>query len=207
MLLMELISNPIVFVLTLSALIVSISIHEFAHAYVADKLGDPTPRYLGRVTLNPKAHLDPIGTLMLVFAGIGWGRPVPFNPINLANPKRDSALIALAGPMSNFILAGVLSVIFRLMGGWSSIGFVSAFVFYTALYNIMLGIFNILPFHPLDGFKIVNGLLPHNLSIQWQQMQPYGMYILLFLVITRYIGYIIEPFLSFFMRLFGLTIG
>jgi len=105
MLLELLFSNPLIFILVAAALILSISVHEFAHAYVADKLGDPTPRYLGRVTLNPKAHLDPIGTLLLVVAGFGWGKPVPFNPNNLSNPKRDAALISFAGPLSNFFMA------------------------------------------------------------------------------------------------------
>ena len=194
-------TNPLAFLLVIIALVISISIHEFAHAFVADKLGDPTARYLGRVTLDPRAHLDPIGTIALIFVGMGWGRPVPFNPINLSNPKRDSALIALAGPASNFILATILAFIVRVTGGLSLLG---GFLFLIIMYNLMLGFFNLLPFHPLDGFKIVHGLLPLKLAVQWEQIQPYGMYILLFLIFSRSFGSILGPFLAFSMRLLGL---
>ena len=106
-------SDPRTFVLVIFALIISITIHEFAHAFVADKLGDPTARALGRVTLDPRAHLDPLGTILLIVAGFGWGRPVPFDPSYLKNPKKDSALIALAGPVSNFLLAILLTFLFK----------------------------------------------------------------------------------------------
>jgi Zn-dependent protease len=194
--------NPILFFLVAGALVVSISIHEFAHAFVADKLGDPTARYLGRVTLNPKAHLDPIGTLLLVFAGFGWGRPVPINPINFKNPKRDSALVAFAGPLSNFALATVLAFVYSFAFSYSLLGI---FLYFTVLYNLMLGIFNLLPFHPLDGFKVVLGFLPPNLAVQWQQLQPIGLYILIALMVTRSFGTLINPFLTFFMQLLGLS--
>jgi Zn-dependent protease len=95
--------NPQFFVLVAVALIASISIHEFSHAFASNVLGDSTAKNMGRLTINPKAHLDPMGTVFLLLVGFGWGRPVPFNPMNLKNPKRDSALISLAGPLSNFI--------------------------------------------------------------------------------------------------------
>lgn len=201
MLISYLFTNPLVFLLVAVSLIISISIHEFSHAYVADKLGDPTARYLGRVTLNPKAHLDPLGTILLLFAGFGWGRPVPVNSINFSNPKRDMALVSLAGPLSNFILAILLSIALKFIGSFSFFGI---FLYLVILYNLMLGIFNILPFHPLDGFKIVSGVLPSNLAIQWEQVRPYGMYILMFLVFTRSLGRIIDPLMTFFMRILGL---
>ena len=194
--------NPIIFVLVAGALIVSISIHEFSHAFTAYKLGDSTPKKLGRVTLNPKAHLDPLGIIFLMFTGFGWGRPVRFNPFNLKNIKRDSAIISFAGPLSNFLLAIVLSFVIKLTGGVYTL--LGGFLYLTVLYNLMLGLFNLIPVHPLDGFKVVHGLLPNNLAIQWQQMQPFGVYILLFLIVTGFIGNFIAPLVGRTMNLLGL---
>ncbi|MBU1132723.1 site-2 protease family protein [Patescibacteria group bacterium] len=194
--------NPIIFVLVAGALIVSISIHEFSHAFTAYKLGDSTPKKLGRVTLNPKAHLDPLGIIFLMFTGFGWGRPVPFNPFNLKNIKRDSAIISFAGPLSNFLLAIVLSFVIKLTGGVTTL--FGGFLYLTILYNLMLGFFNLIPAHPLDGFKVVHGLLPNNLAIQWQQMQPFGVYILLFLIVTGSTGNLIAPLVGRTMNLLGL---
>lgn len=197
-------TSPILFLLIALALIISISFHEFAHAFVTDKLGDPTPRYLGRVTLDPRAHLDPIGTLLLLFIGYGWGKPVPFNPINLSNPKRDAAIIAFSGPFANFLLAGILSLIFNYI---PLPELVQGFLYLTIFYNIILGVFNILPIHPLDGFKIVRGMLPQNLALQWEQIAPYGMYVLLFLVISGSLGGIMQPIINVFETIFGLPSG
>lgn len=201
MLISLLLQQPLVFFLVAGALIVSISIHEFAHAKVADLLGDDTARLLGRVTLDPRAHLDPVGSLLLLIAGFGWGKPVPFNPINLQNPKRDSALIAFAGPMSNFLLAGTLSILVGIVGSESIIG---VFLYFTIFYNIVLGVFNLLPIHPLDGFKVVGGLLPPNLYMQWMQFAPYGIYFLLILIVTGATDVVIGPLINFFLTLFRL---
>lgn len=207
MLISVLFENPIVvFVFVALVLIISISIHEFAHAYTADKLGDPTARYLGRVTLNPLAHLDPIGTIMLLFVGFGWGKPVPFNPINLSNPKRDAAIISIAGPMSNFILAVIFSIIFKVVSATGLENLILAKIFFPIIfYNLILGVFNLIPIHPLDGFKVVNGLLPTKLSIQWMQMEQFGIILLLVLVFTRTIGNIIMPVVSFLLSLLGIS--
>lgn len=183
------------------ALIVSVSIHEFAHAYVSDKLGDNTARLLGRVTLDPRAHLDPLGSIMLLLAGFGWGKPVPFNPINLRNPKRDAAIISFAGPLSNFILAGILAGALYFVGPNNIVG---SFLYLTVFYNIVLGVFNLLPFHPLDGFKVVAGLLPTGLYMQWMQIQPYGIYILLLLILTGATNVVITPLINFLTHLLGL---
>src|SRR3990167_2193714 len=110
----QLVANPIVFIFWALGLILAITIHEFAHALAADRLGDPPPRLQGRLTLNPLAHLDPIGTLMLLLTRFGWGKPVQFDPFNLANPRRDAALISLAGPVSNLLTATLLSLLIRL---------------------------------------------------------------------------------------------
>lgn len=201
MLLTLLFEQPLIFFLVIAALIISISIHEFAHAFVADKLGDNTPRLLGRVTLDPRAHLDPMGSLLLIFAGFGWGKPVPFNPINLQNPKRDAALIAFAGPLSNFILAILLTILLKVSLG---AGIFGGFFYLTIYYNLVLGFFNLIPVHPLDGFKVVAGLLPPQLHIQWMQMQGYGMYILLLMVLTGATGVVVTPLIEGSLLLLGL---
>ncbi len=195
--------EPLVFLFVAVALILSLSIHEFAHAYVAQKLGDDTAYYLGRVTLNPLSHLDPIGTLLLLIAGFGWGKPVPFNPYNLKNPKRDSAIISFAGPLSNFSLALILTVLYHVL---PSSPLLNGFLYTTILYNIALGVFNLIPIHPLDGFKVFNGILPDELSEQWIQTAPYGMFILLFLVFTGFVGNIIGPVIYFVLTLLGLRV-
>lgn len=185
------------------ALIISLSIHEFAHAYTADRLGDNTPRLLGRVTLNPLAHLDPVGTLLILFAGFGWGRPVPFNPINLSDPKKHSALIAFAGPLSNFIMASVLALIFHLLPLNS---LVSNFLYLTIFYNVALGVFNLIPIAPLDGSKVVEGFLPPSLHIQWLQIQRYGIFLLMILIFTDGTNVVVMPLVKFITSLLGLGV-
>lgn len=209
-----LIESPIVFVLIALALILSLTFHEFAHAYAANKLGDNTAKMLGRLTLNPLAHLDPLGTLMIFFAGFGWGKPVPFDPYQLKNPKRDAALISLAGPLSNFILAGIFTIAFKFTEVFlvsSSAGtfqvpalVLGKFFYLVVLYNLVLGFFNLIPINPLDGFKIVNGILPPKLSVQWIQLAPYGIFILMFIFITGTASQILGPLISNSLRLLGL---
>lgn len=201
MLISILLSDPILFFAVALALVISLSIHEFAHAYISMKLGDYTAKYLGRVTLNPTAHLDPVGTVLLLIAGFGWGKPVPFNPLNLKNPKRDAALISIAGPMSNFILAVVFSIFAHIFPQSSLLG---GFVYLVVYFNLALGIFNLIPIHPLDGFKVVNGILPDKLSVQWIQMAPYGIYLLLLIVVTGVSGNIISPIMGFLLKILGL---
>lgn len=159
--------------ITLIGLLLAISVHEFAHAWTADRLGDPTPRIQGRVTLNPKAHLDPIGTAMLILFGFGWGKPVVFDQYNLRNPKKDAAVISLAGPASNILLATALGLVTN-----------SPIVQPIIYINLVLAIFNLVPVYPLDGEKILAGLLPKNLSFEFQAvMQRYGTLILIFLLL------------------------
>ncbi len=188
--------SPIVFALYLGALLIAISIHEFSHAFVADKLGDPTPRVQGRVTLNPRAHIDLMGILFLFMFGFGWGRPVQFDPYNLQNPRRDAALISVAGPISNFLLAIILAVILK----FTAIPFLIIFI----QLNVMLGVFNLLPIHPLDGFKIVGGLLPEDKAREWYQLERYGILFLVLLILPigkgSMISSIISPAISFVMN-------
>ena len=189
--------SPIVFALYLGALLIAISIHEFSHAFVADKLGDPTPRLQGRVTLNPRAHIDLMGILFLFMFGFGWGRPVQFDPFNLKSPRRDAALISVAGPISNFLLAIILSIIYHLT--------LSPYLIIFIQLNVMLGVFNLLPIHPLDGFKIVGGLLPEDKAREWYQLERYGILFLILLILPigkgSMISSIISPAIAFVMKL------
>ena len=158
-------------ILTLPAVIIAITVHEFSHAKMADKLGDTTPRSQGRLTLNPLKHLDPVGFVLLMFAHVGWGKPVEFNPNNFTSNKSKSAceaLVALAGPLSNFILAFVLILIARLLSVFApGIGyhFYGALLLYlieiTIVVNVGLGVFNLIPLPPLDGEKIFRNILPY----------------------------------------------
>ncbi|MBU1017374.1 MAG: site-2 protease family protein [Patescibacteria group bacterium] len=161
-------------------LAVVITIHEFSHSFAAYKLGDSTAKMSGRLTLNPLAHLDKFGTLALLFFGIGWGKPVPFNIYNLKNPKRDQALIAFAGPFSNLLMALALSFVYKISPG----GVMSSAVFMLVQLNLILAFFNLLPIEPLDGFKVVLGFLPNRLAGDWLETQKYGLYILIFLIVT-----------------------
>ena len=211
----------------LAGLIFSISVHESAHALMADRLGDPTAKSLGRISLNPADHIDPVGTvlfpLMALILGlpvIGWAKPTPFNPWNLKNPRRDSALISLAGPASNFLIAIICSLFFRfgllpLISPFSTSN--SAALFFSLnsvektgflisgllILNVMLGVFNLIPIHPLDGFKVVGGLLPKTLYYQWVQLERIGPLLLLALVFFggNFLGAIIYPVLNFILRI------
>jgi len=196
-------ANILYLIPTALALIVAITIHEFSHALAADKLGDPTPRSLGRLSLNPLKHLDPIGTLALIFLGFGWGKPVPIDPYNLQHPKRDEAIISLAGPVSNLILALIISLIVRFLPlNNISILFLSILV----QMNVILAIFNLLPLPPLDGSKIFLALLPQDKSVQWQEaFEKYGfilIIVLLFLPIggSNIISLIISPIIQTVLR-------
>lgn len=182
------------FIYLIISLVVVISIHEAAHAYVAHKLGDDTAKHQGRLTLNPKAHLDPLGTIMLFIVGFGWGKPVPVNPYNFKNPVKDSALVSLAGPASNFLTALICSIPLKYFG------YNLPPVLYTLLWtitdlSILLGIFNLLPFPPLDGSKIFAVFVPRKFQARYYEfMQKSQMYFLAFILIDiilirRYLGY------------------
>lgn len=198
-------SDPLVFLLYFASLVICITIHEFAHAFVADRLGDPTPSLSGRVTLNPLAHLDPLGTIALILFRFGWGKPVPFDPYNLKDPKKDSALIALAGPASNLILATILSLILRLFPLGDTLP--GAFLYAVITINVGLAIFNLIPIHPLDGGKILIGFAPKEVAYEWDQtLHRYGIIILLFLFLPLYNGIsplsaLLDPIISFILKL------
>lgn len=212
----QLFNNPLGFLFWLVALMVAITVHEAAHAASAERLGDPTPRLMGRLTLNPLAHLDPLGTLMLLIARFGWGKPVQFDPFNLRHPRRDSAIISLAGPAANLLTATAASLLLQLLLNvrlalisQPTIGV--ALVVVTSLLeplifmNVILAVFNLVPIHPLDGFKIVEGVLPEEYARQWAQLEPYGMIFLIFLIFPIFgyspISQLISPIINFILNL------
>ncbi len=198
--------SPIEFIIVAALLLVTIAVHEFSHALASDHLGDPTARLMGRLTLNPMAHLDPIGTLLLLFAGFGWGKPVPFDPFNLRDPKRDSAIISFAGPASNLIIAVISSIILRVISSFSLLfitSFVSNILNMFIYFNVMLAVFNLIPIHPLDGFKVVGGLLPKKYYYDWMSLEKYGMILLLFLIFPIFgaapVSQIVSPIVNFIL--------
>ena len=202
MLISLLFTNPLVFLTLVLALMFSLSLHEFAHAYMALRQGDSTSKYAGRLTLNPLSRSDARGTLFLLFAGFGWAKPVPINPLNFHDPKKGLALVSIAGPGMNFILA--ITSCFLLKIPFFAGGLFSAFLYYFAFYNVGLGFFNLLPIAPLDGFKFVSGILPSDLSWQWEQLAPYGMFLLLILVSTDAFSRILFPLMEGFLGFFGI---
>ena len=204
----ELITNAI-------TLIIAISVHEFAHAYVADQLGDPLPRSQGRVTLDPRSHLDPIGSLMMVFVGFGWGRPVLTNPYNYRMPIRTGmAIVAAAGPFSNFILAMLAAIPFRLRllsstTYASDISFLPSFpdFLWTFIWlNIGLMLFNLIPIAPLDGFKVALGVLPDEWANKLATLEQFGPILLMVALIggRGILGMILGPVQQ---TIFSLIIG
>jgi len=186
----------------------ALTIHEFSHGYAAYKLGDDTAKRAGRLTLNPLKHLDPIGTIMLFIAKIGWARPVPINPYNFKNFKRDTAIVSFAGPLANFISAIAFSIIFNLLySPTASQNIFIMIIFYTIFINIALGLFNLIPIPPLDGSKIFGALLPDRLYFQYQKFERKGMFLFIAIILIsnfaglNIIGGVILPPIRFFVRL------
>jgi Zn-dependent protease len=172
------------------ALLAAVTVHEYAHAYVADRLGDPTPRAHGRLTLNPLAHLDPLGSLLILLAGFGWAKPVPITPTNFVNWRRDTVIVAAAGPLANVTLLFVLGLPFKLgllspRGADVALPIVTL-LFITMQINTMLAVFNLIPVPPLDGSKILVGLLPPAQAAAYARLQPYGTLVLMVLIILAY---------------------
>lgn len=186
MLILNVLSNPLLAVGFLVGILSAIAVHEFAHALAAVKAGDPTPKLAGRLTLNPLAHLDPLGTIFLLLAGFGWGKPVPINPFNLPNPQRSQAWISLSGPLANIILALILSTPIRLsqFGIWPE-GLAATQILQILQIiieiNLLLAVFNLLPIPPLDGSKILFAFVSQETQVAIEQIGPWVLFALLFL--------------------------
>jgi Zn-dependent protease len=180
---------------------------------VAYRLGDPTAKLAGRLTFNPISHLDLVGTLVLVLTQmIGWAKPVPVDPRYLRNPKKDMLWISLGGPAANLVTAGVLAVILHVIAallGWGMIGRDSGFVLIPLVrmlifgvnINVILAIFNLIPIAPLDGSKILSGMLPRRQAYEFEKLEPYGFIILIGLLVTGVVGYVIFPPVHFIVNL------
>jgi Zn-dependent protease len=170
------------------ALIVGITFHEFSHALVADRLGDHRPRALGRVSLNPLRHLDPLGALFFLLAGFGWGKPVPVNAYALRGGRRGLTFVALAGPVANFAVAGIAAILFRvlLQAGLLDARFPSEVMQLIVYFNVALGLFNLIPIPPLDGYNVVLPLLPPRYAFLAQRYAQYGYIALLLLLVLSY---------------------
>lgn len=189
-------------------LLMALTFHEFAHGAVANSLGDPTARMAGRLTLNPLKHLDPIGTLAFFLIKIGWAKPIPVNPRYFHNPKRDMLWVALAGPLTNLTLAILSAVLAKAI--WLLASLLPATPLVAALLipmngmliasvwiNLVLCIFNFLPIPPLDGSKILVGLLPDRLAISFLKMEKYGFFLILILAFSGILSKIILPIIGF----------
>ncbi|MGY3311859.1 Zn-dependent protease [Peribacillus simplex] len=189
------------------SLLIAFTVHEFSHAYVAYKFGDPTAKNEGRVTLNPISHLDPIGTLLILIAGFGWARPVPVNRFHFKNPKLAGVLVSFAGPFSNLLVAifGYLIFYGLLAAG---VGpdlpfFIQPFFEMLINLNILLFVFNLIPLPPLDGYRIVQDLVSADLRAKMTQYEQYGSLIFLILIITPLSSYTISPILNNVVPLVG----
>lgn len=202
-----LLNSPLLFLIWFVSLLLAIDIHEFSHALVADRLGDPTPRMNGRLSLNPLAHLDPLGTLALLLVHFGWGKPVPIDPYNLRNPRRDSALISLAGPGSNLIFIALLGLVLRIPFVYQYLHGLILLLYPLITLNVSLALFNLLPIPPLDGSKILLGFLPLDLALKLEEnLNQYGFFLVLFLLFPIFgsrslASLIISPIADFILNL------
>ena len=185
------------------ALLFAISIHEYAHAQCADSMGDPTARYMGRLTFNPLAHLDPIGAILLVVAGFGWAKGVPINVNNFRNRREGILKVSFAGPAANLFLCFVAAFMMAFLGKMHMLSDgLYRFLFWMQLYNVWFAFFNLIPVPPLDGSRIMSELLPAKQSWQFNEIvDRYGFYILIALVLTGITGMIINPLANGYLRL------
>lgn len=189
--------------LTAPPILLALTVHECAHAWVAYRMGDPTAKMLGRVTLNPIKHLDPIGTIALFLSGMfGWAKPVPINPRNFRDISKGMMLVALAGPASNLCLAAVFAILYKLFtlagGGLSAAApqvYKPLFIMVelSIVLNVSLAVFNLVPIPPLDGSRVLSNLLPANKALALSRVEPYGFMILIILITTGIINRFVSP--------------
>ena len=212
-------TDPQAGMILIIALVFSLSFHEFSHAYIAYKLGDNTAAYQGRLTLNPLAHLDPIGSLMLLFIGFGYAKPVPVNPMNLGNPRTDMMKVAFAGPFSNLILCLSGCILMRFIGidqlteviGYKrELNSMGNMLFTFSVINMILAVFNMIPIHPLDGGQIFGGFLDKvnpNLSYKLRAYGPNVLFGIIFIGLftgVSLLGFIFNPFMKLVILMSGL---
>lgn len=191
-------STLLSYLIRIPALIIAMSFHEFSHGYVADKLGDPTPRQSGRLTLNPLAHIDPLGLIMLFIIYFGWAKPVPINPYYFKDRRKGVLYVALAGPLSNVFLAIITRILMFYFGNIPVLG-----LFLTILYqyNLVFAVFNIIPIPPLDGSKVLWSILPKKEAHIYSQYEQYGQIALLLLLFTGIINLFMTPLMMGLDRL------
>lgn len=202
-------SSVVSLILFLAILLFSITFHEYCHGWAASKLGDPTPKESGRLTLNPLAHIDLFGTVLLpifllilskgTFA-IGYAKPVPINPNHFKNPKKDIKWIGLSGPAANILLALVLITLIKVNFPLKNILVLGAFL------NLILAVFNLVPIPPLDGSRIVTSFLPKDLGRAYLRIEPYGFFIIIFLVFIGFFRWFILPIITFIFSIFNIQI-
>lgn len=200
-------------------LLFAITLHEAAHGWVAKQFGDSTAKVLGRLTLNPLKHIDPVGTilvpaLMLLLGGVvfGWAKPVPVNSRNLRNPKRDMAIVAVAGPLANLLMAVIWAMIMKLgLGLHDAMPWLSVPMVYMGAIgiwlNLILMVLNLLPIPPLDGGRVLSGLLPNELSDKLDRVEPYGIFIVIGLLVLGLLGKILLPAVGFLMQAIQTAFG
>ncbi len=203
--------DPVVQVILIPVIIFALSFHEFSHGWMAYRYGDPTAKLAGRLTLNPMAHLDVFGSIALYLMGFGWAKPVPVNPQYLANPKRDMMWIALAGPVSNLIIAlisGILLSVLLRLGLINSQSPLIMVLIMSLQINLVLAIFNFIPIPPLDGSRILEGLVPNKYHNELAKFEYYGPRVLMGLILlsmfTRFniFAVVISPIMTIFLKLF-----
>jgi Zn-dependent protease len=204
-------NNLLELVIEFPILLFCITIHEFMHGYVADKYGDDTARMMGRLTLNPLAHIDLVGTIILPLLSalthlpmFGWAKPVPVNPYRLNNPKKDMIWVGLAGPASNLMLAifaGICLWLLRTYAPKQILSFTYPLFQFLLVINVVLLVFNLIPVPPLDGSRIVSGLLPPELAYKYESITPYGFIIIIFLLSSNILSPILGPVVNFIVQL------
>lgn len=189
--------------------LLALTVHEVAHGWVSTKLGDPTPRYQGRLTLNPMAHLDLMGTLLMIITGFGWARPVQINPNYYKNRTKGMALVAAAGPLANFVLAflgilvGYIIILLCLLAGVSNavVNSIESIVFIFAFRNLCFMVFNLIPLPPLDGFKVAGLFIPNRIYYNILRYEQYVIFAIMFLSLSGAFNSIIGTGVNFFMNM------
>jgi len=199
-------NDPFTFILLVIPLLYSIIIHELAHGWVAYIMGDATAKNMGRLTLNPLSHLDPIGTLALFIAGFGWAKPVPVNTYALRNSRFGFIFVAAAGIIANMIFAFLALLVLRLLS--PAVGTPAAtFLYFLAHINIILAAFNLIPIPPLDGSRILTAFLPPHMQYQLRRIEPYGFIIIVVLLFTKVLNPVIDLFRNVILSLINLLFG